>query len=245
MNLIELNKIEESLKLNEISYVEAGELIYGSTTKPWQTEDWRKKRNEMIKDSCESCNSSKPPMVIQHMWHPTPYKQNVNEVFEEYLKEELMNNSLPTVNDQEVQEYLDQFSEQREACPSCEMRSISKRKTMKPANKCVKCKHEFDEPKMLAYHPKLGVAPSFNSVKNGMRHGKLRDLVWNNLEATIRKRAILKSIADHKRYMSMIDTKTFCKRCAFLWDKKRKKVCGICKVNLTSITMHACFNCLE
>lgn len=243
MNLIELEKIEEALRSDNITITEAGEKIYGSTTKPWQTEYWKKKRNELIKDSCEQCGSTKPPMVLQHMWHPSSYRNHVRIAYESFLENEKLNGSLPGVKDEEVQLYLDQFTDTKESCPSCGVRSISKRKTMKPTYRCAKCYHEFDEPKMVPYHPKLGVAPSFNDLKRGMENKRLQDYIWEMYGDEIRKRAILQGIEEHKRYMSLEDTKTFCKRCAFLWDRKRRKVCDVCKETLIPIQMHACYNC--
>ncbi|WP_147534505.1 hypothetical protein [Bacillus marasmi] len=243
MNLIELEKVEEALRSDKITFAEAGEKIYGSTTKPWQTEHWKKKRNELIKDSCEQCGSTKPQMVLQHMWHPSSYRTHVRIAYESFLEDEKLNNSLPDVKDEEVQIYLDQFTDTKESCPSCGVRSISKRKTMKPTYRCAKCYHEFDEPKMVPYHPKLGVAPSFNDLKRGMANRRLQDYIWDTYGDKIRKKAILQGIEEHKRYISLEDTKTFCKRCAFLWDRKRKKVCDVCKDTLIPIQMHACYKC--
>lgn len=243
MNLIELEKIEEALRADEITYEEAGEKVYGSTTKPWQTEYWKKRRKELIKDTCELCDSTKQPMVLQHMWQPSSYKNRIREIYATYLEEEKLKDSIPVVNDSEIQSYLDQFTDFKEVCPSCQMRSLSKRKTMKPTYRCVKCNHEFDEPKMVPYHPRLGVAPSFEKVRQGMANKRLQEYIWNTYGNEIKKRAILKGIEEHKRYMSMEDTKTFCKKCAFLWDKKQKKVCDVCKDTLIPIVMHACYKC--
>ena len=243
MTLIELEKIEKALRNNEISYVDAGEKIYGSSTKPWQTEFWKKRRNEIIKEKCEQCNSSKQQMVLQHMWQPSSYRKHVREIYATFLDEEKIKGSHPEVKEEEIQTYLDQFTDTKEACPSCELRSLSKRKTMQPTYRCAKCSHEFDKPKMVPYHPKLGVAPSYEQVKQGMENKRIKDYIWDTFGDEIKRRAILKGIEEHKRYMSMEDTKTFCKRCAFLWDKKRKKVCDVCKDTLIPIERHACFKC--
>lgn len=243
MNLVELEKVEKALRNDEISHVEAGEKIYGSTTKPWQTEYWKKRRNELIKQTCEQCDSTKQPMVLQHMWQPSSYRNHVREIYALFLEEEKLKGNVSEVKEEEIRSYLDQFTETKEACPSCGLRSLSKRKTMKPTFRCVKCSHEFDEPKVVPYHPILGVAPSFKQVKQGMTNNRLQNYIWETFGDEIKKRAILKGIEEHKRYMSLEDTKTFCKRCAFLWDKKRRKVCNICKDTLIPIEMHACYKC--
>ena len=243
MNLEELERVEAALLNDEITYEEAGEKIYNSTTKPWQTAYWKKKRSEVIKASCEQCNSSKPPMVLQHVWHPSSYKNRSSEFYTAFCEEENGQYFKIKVEDEEVNLYLEQFTQSIGVCPSCEMRSFRERKTMKPTYHCNKCNYEFEEPNMVPYHPSLGVAPTFNHVKASIRSERFRNYIWETFGNEIKKRAILKGIEDHKRYMSMSDTKTFCKRCAFLWDKKRKKVCEICKINIIPIPMHACYNC--
>jgi hypothetical protein len=145
MDLRELELIEEALRKDEITYAEAGEKIYGSTTKPWQTQYWKKRRNELIKDRCDQCDSTKQPMVLQHMWHPSSYKNRVREIYTIFLEKEKLNTTMSEVNDEEVHNYLNQFIETREACPSCRRRSLTKRKTMKPTYRCISCKHKFDK----------------------------------------------------------------------------------------------------
>jgi uncharacterized paraquat-inducible protein A len=96
---------------------------------------------------------------------------------------------------------------------------------------------------LVPYHPKLGAAPAFDELKQGLTTRKLQDYIWETYGDEIRKGAILKGIQEHKRYMSLENTQTFCKRCTFLWDQKRKKVCDVCKENLIPIVMHACYEC--
>lgn len=46
MDIQELEKIEQALRKREMTYEEASAKIYSSTTKPWQTAEWKKKRKE-------------------------------------------------------------------------------------------------------------------------------------------------------------------------------------------------------
>lgn len=245
MEIQELEKIEEALQKREITASEAYEKIK-STTKPWQTAAWKKNRETIIKDSCEQCGGSKGPMVIQHLWHPPEYKDNIREIFAEYYLKEQKNNTLPEATDDDVLAVMSGYTEQKEVCPSCEMRSISKRKTMTPLYRCSKCKHEFDEPKMALFNPELNaVAPPMENIKKSITRNKQEEFVWNTYGGEMRTLAVLKGIQDHKRYISMVDTKTFCKRCAFLWDKKRLKVYAVCKETLIILSMHACDDCQD
>jgi len=78
--------------------------------------------------------------------------------------------------------------------------------------------------------------------KKSITFEKQRKFKWNIYGEEMRTIAVLKGIEVHKRYISMEDTKTYCKRCAFLWDRKRLKVCDVCKEMLIPLLMHACDN---
>ncbi|WP_404428006.1 hypothetical protein LG296_20670 (plasmid) [Ureibacillus chungkukjangi] len=180
MDIQEMEKIEEALRKREISYAEASEKIYSSTTKPWQTVAWKKKREKLIKDSCEQCGSTKGPMVLQHLWHPPSYKEHIGDIYEQFFIKAQNASSLPEATDEEVESFLSEFTEQREACPSCEMRSIIKRKTMSPIYRCRKCGFEFNTPKGLPYNTKLRiVAPTMEKVKKRLTYEKQREFMWN------------------------------------------------------------------
>lgn len=203
-----------------------------------------KKRKLLIKDCCEQCGNNQGPMVLQHLWHPPAYKEHVRSIYERFFIEAQNNSSLPEATEQEVESFIAEFTEQAEACPSCDMRSITKRKTMTPIYRCRKCNHEFDSPKLVPYHSKLKTtAPSIEKIKKDITYAKQKEFMWNTFGEEIRTLAVLKGIEDHKRYISMEDTKTYCKRCAFLWDKKRLKVCDVCKDKLIPLSMHACIEC--
>lgn len=48
---------------------------------------------------------------------------------------------------------------------------------------------------------------------------------------------------NHERYMSGKDTVTFCKKCAFLWDKHGLKLCERCRENYHSQDYIVCKQC--
>lgn len=60
------------------------------------------------------------------------------------------------------------------------------------------------------------------------------------------KKALSEAFTEHDRYLTCDDTTTFCRKCAFLWDQKNKKLCLQCK---SYIPLHVeesnCFNCFE
>lgn len=240
-----LEQIKTALLNNEMSYDEAANLIYDNKKKPWHTKDWQEKRMQLIKDNCEQCGKSQPPLVLQHMWHPHSYKDIIREVYHSkyfpIVDQELVSDDS---EDQQINQYLERFKDERYACPKCSRLSISERKTMVPKFKCIKCRHEFDEPLKLAYSNELGkIKPSFEEVKASLLRKRKEQVTWERYGEDIRKEALYISIEEHQRYISLQDTKTFCKKCTFLWDMKRKKVCEVCKENIIPIPMHACRDC--
>jgi hypothetical protein len=46
------------------------------------------------------------------------------------------------------------------------------------------------------------------------------------------------------KYLSFEDTKTFCKKCAFNYDKRGMDLCPKCKVNYKKIQYETCVDCL-
>lgn len=161
MDIQETEKIEQALRNRKITYEETSKKIYGSTTKPWQTAEWKEKRKLLIKDCCEQCGNNEGPMVLQHLWHPPAYKEHVRSIYEQFFIEAQNNSSLPEATEQEVESFIAEFTEQAEACPSCEKLSVNKRKTMTPIYRCRKCHHEFDLPKLVLYHSKLRTTAPF------------------------------------------------------------------------------------
>ena len=59
----------------------------------------------------------------------------------------------------------------------------------------------------------------------------------------IEKETLITVIDEYLRYISLEDTVTFCKKCAFLWDKKGMDLCPVCKEKYKSIYNKTCYNC--
>ena len=65
-------------------------------------------------------------------------------------------------------------------------------------------------------------------------------------EDAILSEALAIGYEQHKRYISCIDTVTFCKKCAYMWDTNKKKMCEKCGHWIPNyMTYESCFNCLE
>jgi hypothetical protein len=60
------------------------------------------------------------------------------------------------------------------------------------------------------------------------------------------EREIAFTIIDESlRYNSLADTKTFCNRCAFMWDEKGMDLCPVCKTNYKKFYHSMCMDCTK
>ena len=76
--------------------------------------------------------------------------------------------------------------------------------------------------------------------KNGLEiYRKFQDLFGE----IYGKMAVLQWIGQNERYLSMIDTATFCKKCAFMWDVKKRRLCPECKSKWCPLTLPKCAFC--
>lgn len=106
-----------------------------SSTKPWQTAEWKRKREEFLKGkSCSSCGSQ-INLVIHHLHRMPDIKLHYNSVRSKMIKELVDEGKLE--------------SEIANVCPNCGYQSLYERKTVSPKYKCYKCKYIFDEPKKV------------------------------------------------------------------------------------------------
>lgn len=89
MDLIELAKIEETLRCDRMTYIGARRRVYRPAMKLSQTEDWREKSNGLLKGSCEQCGMTNVPMVLQQTQYPSPYRRLEQMVYKEFLEEQI------------------------------------------------------------------------------------------------------------------------------------------------------------
>jgi len=152
------------------------------STKPWQTKEWKKLRDNLLKKKCKQCGNTND-LVLQHLWHPpsylTTWKYVVNLMFRKWIRAKRI----------DLLEGVKTRNEKRE-----------KRKIL--------LKQFLEEKK-----------------------------------AEVDAKVTEERQKDYKRYMSGVDTVTFCKKCAFLMDRKNKKLCRICKKNYHDIYYDTCHTC--
>ncbi|MBN2422975.1 hypothetical protein JXB41_07145 [Candidatus Woesearchaeota archaeon] len=204
----------------------------GKTTKPWQLKEWRDKRQTILGQKCEQCGSETPPFVVQHTWHPPKHKEVFQIVMNEYFNE-LFRKKEEKYFEEIIEPQKDQFL--AECCPKCELLSFYERKTITPKWRCSHCGYEFDEPSKKFWESHPGVKK---------KRSEYFKQLYQKYKVEIKKRADEINKKNHERYMSMKDTKTFCKKCAYKEDIEHKKLCSICKEKYHYKGYPVCKECL-
>lgn len=49
------------------------------SSRSWNKAKWKNRRKKIIGDKCVNCGSTQGPFVLQHHWHPPPWKQVLKE----------------------------------------------------------------------------------------------------------------------------------------------------------------------
>jgi hypothetical protein len=247
MKIEELEQIEQKLIEGSISYEEASNLIYSNVKTPYRTKEWKKLRDTLIKDYCEQCKVTEPPFVLHHMWQPLSYNSHIVEKMDELITEELEKNpiSISDVTEHEIEKYIKKNGENREVCPKCNSINFRFRKSFNPPYICNRCNHKFESPIVGLYLPERKFPKDVPNLIVQNKQQALREKVWEQNANEVRKYALLKGIEDSKRYMSCIDTVTYCKRCAFEYDHNHRELCMKCGVKYHYIGEECCRDCKE
>ena len=216
----ELEKIETSLAARQITGSEAGELIYQERKKlgpPWQWKSWKKARDKYIGKECASCGADKDViLVLQHTFKHPRLKSYL-------LASQILHDLLPEIDwrsdlKAKMYEIRDAvIPETRDCCPICESLSIQYRKgaatwICNSKSKGEYCGHLFVEPARKAALTAAQKKAIRRDKYKAYRKATLTD------KHDFKREALLKWFADMRRYLSLKDTKTLCKRCAYIED---------------------------
>lgn len=202
-------EIKQGLLERTIPVQEAFTLLTQQKSKPWKTKAWEEERKKRIGTACVVCGSTER-LVLQHLWHPSTIKQLVvsfHVVFEKRYEE-----NHPKEKREEPEPV------ERNGCPCCGKTTIRFLKSFEKWN-CQSCGRYFEMPKKV-----FALTPEQKRTLSAER--KARATKWYEayhaaMDEEVIRQALLKSIEQHERYMSCIDTQTFCQRCAYLWDLKK------------------------
>lgn len=218
---------------NEVSWKDALQLMQ-PTRKPWHTKEWKEKRKVLLASQCQNCGTTTPPLVLQHTWHPTPLHRLFYNARKKYQNEWLLwKQSHPMEID------TSSLIPDADGCPKCGSTTIRYRKkaktwicVSKPGG--IACGNIFDHPVRVVSHRTIGRLEKAASQK-------IQDDF--DEEFGIGKKVAILFIEQQLRYLSLKDTKTLCKRCAFVEDRTRLVLCNLCGRNYHSRKYDRCSKC--
>ncbi|GAB1470234.1 hypothetical protein MASR2M66_11110 [Chloroflexota bacterium] len=230
---IDQRELLEKVTSNEINWRDALDIIT-SLKKPWHTKEWKEQRKVLLAPQCENCGSTIPPLVLQHTWHPTPIHKLFYTARKKYENEWHVWKQTHTF---EVD--TSSLRPDTDGCPKCGSTTIRYRKkaqtwicVSKP--KGVTCGNVFDTPIRV-----ISPAAIWGIEKAVSR--KLQDAF--DEEFGVGKKVVITALQHNIRYISLKDTKTLCKRCAFVEDKTKMILCSICKNKYHSKKYDRCSAC--
>lgn len=265
LTLQEQIDLRKKVSSDEISVSLAKE-IYWKNLKPesrsWHTKDWKERRENLLKDKCEICNSIET-LTIQHLFHPRKYNEYENEITRKYLNELGDSNAIIQKN-----EFLDYVIDCYEyfptpLCPKCQNRKPNERITKQPKFLCTKCHFEFNETTFLSLEKLVDIFyenedtieikdKCFVSKDKWKNQHNLKQIkYWLNRNRTkvdnsskIEKEAFLLYLDDNIKYLSFEDTITTCKKCASNYDLNNLELCPNCRQFYKGIQYPTCIQCL-
>ena len=71
--------------------------------KSWHTKDWKERRDKLIKDKCQICDS-KETLTLQHLSHPRKYSEYLTEIRRTYAKDYI--NTNPKIDKSEFSNHI-------------------------------------------------------------------------------------------------------------------------------------------
>jgi len=261
----ELIELREKLSKEEITLNFAKEIYknnYEEGKRSWHTKDWRERRKKIIKDKCEICGSMET-LTIQHRSHPRKYYECLKEVKYKYTDYSMISD-MPIDKCEFIEYTLKNYDYNPvPLCPECKSKNPNKRMRKKPQYLCTDCHLEFDEPIYktieelidLFYldedasesHDKCFLSKDKWNKKQNLRQIKYRlqrEKVEINFSDKIEKEAFLICLDDNIKYLSLEDTITACKKCAFNYDMNKLELCPKCKKYYKGIQYTTCIQCL-
>jgi len=230
---VDLLKLKQGVQSGALSWQEALAIV-ARPKKLWNTAEWRTKRKRILASSCAQCGTSTPPLVLQHTWQPRSLPKLFDQVRSKYYADWLLwKEKHPIVID------TSSVAPDADGCPKCHSPTIRYRK--KANNwKCVAqehgvaCGNVFDKPIRVVSHATI---TGLSRIARQKRQEEFDSAFGVGKEVSIL------AIEQHRRYMSMQDTITLCKRCAFVADRTRMVLCNICRSNYHSRRYSCCSKC--
>lgn len=195
----------------------------------WQSKEWKANRSEVLKSACEKCGSSKEPFVIQHPYHPPSINDLIRVVAAKKGK------FLPTHAEYRESLRAGQYAgkyaviqpEKRECCPKCGSVAVRWGVTDQ-AWKCNgtsqngsrRCNHDFKEPSYtVEFSPASKKAIARLNLEIYKKYEKDKKKNWEKVCRLYGKESVIESLRWSSWYLSLNDTQTYCKKCAYKEDR--------------------------
>ena len=216
----ELERVERDLLNRKITGNEASEIVFIVRKKlgpPWQWKSWKVARQKVIGTECETCGAGREAILyLQHTFknpRVRPYIQEAHEqqkLFEQDGRGADLRSKMYGIQGAVVPDL-------RDCCPVCGSLSIQYRKGVatwicNSKSNGDYCRHVFVEPSRRA-----ALTPSQKKSIRRKKYAAYREVVLNN-ECDFKRDAMLNWFKDMRRYLSLKDTKTLCKSCAYIED---------------------------
>jgi Zn finger protein HypA/HybF involved in hydrogenase expression len=197
----------------------------------WDTTWWRNRRKQLIGSECQSCHTSEGPMVLQHFFHPRKISDLRHTLFMSLREKGFYLVEQKEVNLKGVG--------LRDACPHCGSVNI-KYVRSEGLYKCyfAKCKQtskwarRVPDPKEISARKKAARSETWHEA-------------WNLFLADERVQFVIADVAiqDLQRYLQFSDVKTWCRKCAFMYDRKGKVICPKCYKGYRDPHYPTCYTC--
>lgn len=235
-------------------------------TKIWYYAEWKTARDKLIKDKCEQCGST-IKLTLQHMWQPMSIGYHMDWARSDILRDYDLScepgmEIERIVSLEELMEYKSRDSRSiyiENACPNCGSTGYTARKTKLPKYRCNRCKHEFDTPSTMEYETILdditNAIPEeytlcveqtrLSKYRWQMYHERITSMTLEKYKQEIYRLALLNYIGEYIRYWSMVDTVTWCNKCAYMYDKHNKVLCENCGKNYRERHYDLCSECYK
>jgi hypothetical protein len=228
-----LHEILSKVSADEMGWIEA-RVILTSLKKPWYTKEWKEQRKILLASACESCGTTTPPLVLQHTWHPTPLYKLFYAARRKHRGEW---DAWKAAHPLEVD--LSALTADQDGCPRCGSTTIRHRKRAETwvcdsrAGGFL-CGHVFESPLRV-------ISPV--AIRSVQRKAAQDQQDAFDEAFGIGRKAVTRALEGQVRYLSLKDTKTLCKRCAFVEDRTRMILCDVCKEKYHSKKYDRCSGC--
>jgi uncharacterized Zn ribbon protein len=151
-------------------------------------------------------------------------------------------------------------------CPKCNGNYYTRRR--EPHFVCNRCKHEFDEPiskqlpeyvddlysdspvQLIGYpgnapgNKKVKFIMFYSEIRHTINKQKFKQLLKEKYQGSIDKKATFDYLEGQIKYLSLENTKTLCKKCAFNRSINDMDLCPACNKNYKKIQYETCVDCI-